>query len=94
MLFRLKKTAHPALTTAKSAFSPPTRQSELSDRCRARPGHTLRGKRNFQVIFKIVRIHTNRSNRRIVLGSVLYYTSNARREAGQFEVYHQIETLM
>ena len=24
---------------------------------------------------------------RVVLGSVLYYTSNARREAGQFEVY-------
>ena len=36
---------------------------------------------------KIVRIHANRSNRRVVLGSVLYYTSNARREAGQFEVY-------
>ena len=37
--------------------------------------------------FRIVRIHTDRSNRRVVLGSVLYYTSNARREAGQFEVY-------
>ena len=49
MLFRCKKNAPPALTGAKSAFSPPTRQSGLSDRCRPRPGHTLRGKHKFLI---------------------------------------------
>ena len=45
----MQKNALPALTGAKSAFFPPTRQNVFLDRCRPRPGHTLRGKHEFLI---------------------------------------------